>query len=192
MGKLGFYFDQSRCSGCRACQTACKDRNDLPVGELFRHVTTYQSGTYPSATMYHYSATCNHCENPACVAACPVGAMYVDEDTTVQHDDEKCIGCGACVATCPYQVPLIDEDMGVARKCDACKPYRNAGENPVCVDACNMRCLEFGDVDELRERHGEGLVSDLPILPSSDLTSPATLITPKTAALEEEFEEVLL
>ena len=102
---LGFYFNERACSGCRACQTACKDRNNLEVGELFRHVRTFQTGTFPNATMYHYSATCNHCESPACVANCPTGAMQKGDDGTVQHDDEACIGCGSCATACPYEVP---------------------------------------------------------------------------------------
>lgn len=194
---LGFYFNERACSGCRACQTACKDRNDLEVGQLFREVRTYQTGTYPNAAMYHYSATCNHCERPLCVANCPTEAMHKAEDGTVQHDDEACIGCGTCVQSCPYEVPILLEDKQIAGKCDACKAFRDRGLNPVCVDACNMRALEFGDLDELRAKH-EGdpmvteLVYDLPILPSSDTTGPNTLINPKASALNEEFQEVLL
>lgn len=192
---LGFYFNQDACSGCRACQTACKDRNDLMVGQLYRKVSTYQTGKYPDATMYHYSATCNHCENPACVAVCPAGAMQKNEaDGTVQHDDETCIGCGSCVKACPYEVPVLLEDKEIAGKCDACKPFRDRGLNPVCVDACNMRVLEFGDLDELRTQHENGgvLVSDLPILPASSETDPNTVINPKAAALSEEFATVVL
>lgn len=193
MPKFGFYFNQDACSGCRACQTACKDRNDLPVGELYRHVTTYQTGTFPTARMYHVSQTCNHCENPACVAVCPTYAMHKAEDGTVQHDDSVCIGCRMCAMACPYHVPQYKEAEGIVGKCDACKPYRDAGMNPVCVDACNMRCLEFGDVDELARKHGgENLVHDLPVLPSSEHTSPTTLVNPKPAALNEDHKEVLL
>lgn len=194
---LGFYFNERACSGCRACQTACKDRNDLEVGQLFRHVRTFQTGTFPNATMYHYSATCNHCDSPACVANCPTGAMQKADDGTVQHDDELCIGCGSCANSCPYEVPVVFEDKKIAGKCDACKPFRDRGLNPVCVDACNMRALEFGDIDELRAKH-EGdamvteLVSDLPILASSAETNPNTIINPKEAALAADFTEVLL
>ena len=178
---LGFYFNERACSGCRACQTACKDRNNLEVGELFRHVRTFQTGTFPAATMYHYSATCNHCESPACVDMCPTGAMQKGDDGTVQHDDELCIGCGSCANSCPYEVPVMFEEEKIAGKCDA----------------CNMRALEFGDVDELRAKH-EGdamvteLVRDLPILASSAETGPNTIINPKEAALAEDFAEVLL
>lgn len=195
---LGFYFNERACSGCRACQTACKDRNDLQVGQLYRHVTTFQTGAFPNATMYHYSATCNHCETPACAEACPTGAMQKGDDGTVQHDDAACIGCQSCVEACPYRVPVLLENAGIVGKCDACKPFRDRGLNPVCVDACNMRALEFGDIDELRAKHEGGgglvgsLVSDLPILPSSEQTGPNMLINPKPAALEESFTQVLL
>ncbi len=187
----GFFFDQTACSGCRSCQIACKDRNDLAMGELFRTVTTYQVGRYPEATMYHFSASCNHCQNPACTAACPTGAMGVADDGTVQHDDELCVGCQACVAACPYQVPVYLEARGVVGKCDACKPFTDAGKNPVCVDACTMRCLEFGDLDELRAAHGADLVRELPVHPDGG-TDPCTLVRAKDAALREGFSAVIL
>ena len=80
MGKKAFYFNMANCIGCRTCQIACKDVNDLEVGTLFRHVDSFETGAYPSAVLYHYSSSCNHCEEPACVANCPTGAMYIDEE----------------------------------------------------------------------------------------------------------------
>lgn len=118
--------------------------------------------------------------------------MQKSDDGTVQHDDELCIGCGTCARSCPYDVPVLFEDLNIARKCDACRPFREAGQNPVCVDACTMRCLDFGDVDELRSTYGNELQSDLPLLPSSDETNPTTLIAPKQTALNPEFKEVIL
>ena len=100
--RKGFYFNQRNCIGCKTCQIACKDKNDLDIGVVFRHVNDYEVGTYPDATGYHYAATCNHCIDPACVAVCPNAATYIDKkDGTVQHDDEKCIGCEYCVKACP-------------------------------------------------------------------------------------------
>lgn len=189
MGKLGFYFDMNSCSGCRTCQIACKDRNDLPIGMLYRHVRTYETGKYPDAKMYHISSTCNHCDDAACVANCPTGAMYKSEDGTVLHNDDACIGCGSCIMACPYGVPQRNEATRIVGKCDACKSLRDNGGNPACVDACLMRCLHFGDLDELSRKYGQDAVKELPALPSSDLTHPNMLISPKKAALATDFTE---
>ena len=183
--RMGFYFDMNSCIGCRTCQVACKDRNGLEVGYLFRRVDSFEVGTYPNARLYHFSHSCNHCEVPACIADCPTKALYKAEDGTVQYDVRRCIGCGTCTRSCPYEVPKLIASEGIMRKCDACAPFRAAGKNPVCVDACPMRCLKFGDVDELRAQYGEGLVTELPITPPAERTEPATLINPKPCALEE-------
>jgi anaerobic dimethyl sulfoxide reductase subunit B (iron-sulfur subunit) len=166
----------------------------LDVETNFREVRSYEAGKFPNPALYHYSAACNHCETPACVANCPTGAMQKDEggDGTVQHDDELCIGCETCVKTCPYEVPVLMPDLGISGKCDACKPFRDAGMNPVCVDACTMRCLNFGDLDELAARYGGDLVNALPILPSPDETNPCTRIKPKEAALNADYRDVII
>lgn len=189
---LGFYLDERRCTGCKACMIACKDVNELPVGTAFRRVFDFETGKYPDAMSYHYSMACNHCESPACIAACPTGAMQMADDGTIVHDDEVCIGCKSCVENCPYEVPQYREDLAIVQKCDACAARRAAGKNPSCVDACPMRALEFGDVDELAAAHGEGLVQELPFLPGADQTSPRTLINPKEAAKATDFRQVTL
>lgn len=184
---LGFYFNQKRCTGCRACQVACQDRNDLAAGLAARKVTSYCAGTYPNAMIYHVSATCNHCENPACVAACPTGACQKAEDGTVYRDAEQCVGCGACATACPYGHPMVDEANMVAVRCDSCHAFRDHGMNPVCVDACQYRALDFGDLDELAAKYGEGLVSELPCMPDGG-TGANVLVNPKAAALSDDFK----
>lgn len=192
MAKQGFYFNQQACVGCRTCQIACKDKNELDVGALFRHLRDYEVGTFPAPSIYHYAGTCNHCEMPACVANCSTGALYVDdEDGTVQYDVSKCDGCQSCVSACPYGVPVYFEEENVVRKCDACKTLREDGEQPACVAACPMRALEFGPIDELAAAHPDA-VKDIAILPDSSTTSPCTLIDARPAALEDDFVEVLL
>ncbi len=192
MGRLGFYFDSRMCMGCRTCQVACKDKNRLDVGTLFRSVQSFETGVYPNATIYHYSGSCNHCENPKCVAGCPTGAMYKAEDGTVQHDDDLCIGCRYCTWNCPYNVPQYIKEKHVVEKCNTCKDLRDNGQNPVCVDSCPMRAIKFGDLDDLKAEYGSGLVNELPILTNASVTSPSLLINPKSCALEEKFEEVEL
>ena len=193
MGQKAFYFDAETCIGCKTCQVACKDRNRLELGQLYRIVHSYEFGEYPNAVIWHYSATCNHCETPACVANCPTGAMHKDEsDGTVQHDDELCIGCEACVKSCPYGIPQLLEGKSITGKCDACKPFVDAGKNPVCVDACVMRCLDFGDVEELEAKYGSGLTRDLPVLPPSSDTGPSTLIGAKAGSAEASNREVAI
>ena len=193
MARKAFYFDQAACVGCRACQIACKDKMEgaeLQGGVFYRTVTCYETGSFPKVGRFNMSMSCNHCENPACVAACPLKALYKAEDGTVMHDASICIGCGTCAAACPYQVPQVVN--GKMSKCDGCAARVAKGENPACVDACTMRALDFGEYDELVAKYGEGLVSDLSILPDSKLTTPNLLIKARECALEGEARELYL
>lgn len=186
MGQMGFYFDQTACIGCKTCQVACRDKNALyNVGEIFRRVETVEVGTFPSVRYYGASISCNHCERPACVANCPSGAMYKDEDEgVVLHDDGMCIGCETCVSACPYGEPVYLEDEGIVRKCDSCVMLRKKGENPACVAACPMRALDFGDLVDLKQKYGTDLVSDFNGLPDSSQTTPSLLVKARDAALQ--------
>lgn len=188
---LGFYFDMTRCIGCKACQVACKDKNRLGVGTTFRHAETYTVGSFPTVQAFSGSFSCNHCENPACVANCPTGAMYKDEaEGVVLHDDTVCIGCKACMNSCPYGVPQFREDLNIIQKCDSCYAIRHDGGAPACVAACPNRALDFGDMDELRAKYGDDLVSDVSVLPSSETTAPNLLIKAKPAAFEDGATEL--
>ena len=142
-------------------------------------------GEFPAVRYYSTSVSCNHCASPACVANCPTGAMYKDEETgVVLHDDEMCIGCETCVGACPYGEPVYMEDEGIVRKCDACYLLREKGESPACVAACPMRCLDFGDLEELKAKYGENLVSDVNGLPDSSETTPSLLINARDVAVQ--------
>lgn len=191
MARVGFYFDMTSCMGCRACQVACKDKNDLPVGKLFRQVDSYLVGSYPDVSGYNFAHTCNHCDDPICLQNCPTGAISKADDGTVVQDTSLCVGCRMCVMSCPYDVPVFFEDEGVSRKCDGCIELRNNGEQPACVAACPMRALEFGDFDELAAAHPDA-VQDIAVLPDSSLTSPSVLIGAKDAAFDEEPAKALI
>lgn len=188
----GFYFDQQACVGCRTCQMACKDKNDLDVGYLFRKVTSYEAGNFPKPVTFHYSGACNHCYKPACVEVCPAGATYIDvEDGTVQHDDNKCIGCGYCVEACPYEHPVLIKELNVVHRCDACIGLRSMDEKPACVTACPLRALDFGPIDELRTAHPEG-VEQIIVLPDAIQTGPSVIINARPAALSGEARVMAL
>ena len=191
MARKGFYFNQDACVGCRTCQVACKDKNDLEIGTVYRKVDSFETGELPTSMLYHLTHSCNHCESPACVANCPTGAMFIDEeDGTVQHDDEVCIGCETCVKSCPYEVPQIRPELGIVGKCDACLSIRKNGEENACVSSCPMRALEFGDIDELRAKHGSS-VDKIAVLPEP-APGPSVAIDAKPAALEEDWVAVLV
>jgi anaerobic dimethyl sulfoxide reductase subunit B (iron-sulfur subunit) len=186
--QLGFHFDASACTACKACAIACKDRSSLPVGINWRKVYEYGGGEWiadpthkdlsiPSNVFaYSVSAACMHCENPICTEVCPVSAITKGEDGIVTIDKDKCIGCRYCEWACPYGAPQFNEDMGYMTKCDFCQDLQAKGQNPVCVDACPMRALEVGELGELQAKYGNN--SAIEPLPTANLTSPSLVITP--------------
>lgn len=191
--QYGFHFDASRCTGCKTCVLACKDAKDLTNDQAFRQVYEFEAGngwTQDEAgcwtcgsTCYYVSSACNHCKNPACVAACPQGSMAKDPETgLVYNDPETCIGCGACAVACPYGAPKVDAQAAVSIKCDGCSERVVQGGVPVCVASCPSRALDFGPIDELRAAYGD--VAAVAPLPSADQTGPSVVITPCYNAVE--------
>jgi anaerobic dimethyl sulfoxide reductase subunit B (iron-sulfur subunit) len=186
--QLGFYFNGSACSGCKACVIACKDRSDLPVGVNWRRVFQYGGGSWNpdplhpelwqpnNMFVYSVSVACNHCEDPICAEVCPTAAITKREDGIVLIDANACIGCRYCEWACPYGAPQFNEEKGFMTKCDFCHDLQDQGQNPVCVDACVMRALDFGDVDELRAKYGTEV--EIEPLPSAEITHPSLVITP--------------
>lgn len=181
MAQLGFYYDMTACTGCKTCQIACKDKNNLDVGKFFRKVHQFEGGQFPNPWVYNLSIGCNHCAEPKCVQNCPTGALHkLQENGIVLHDKEKCIGCRLCTWSCPYSAPQYFEDRGKAGKCDFCIELIDKGEEPACVAACQMRVLKFGDIEELRKEHGN--VADVKGLPDSGITKPSLVINPHKEA----------
>jgi anaerobic dimethyl sulfoxide reductase subunit B (iron-sulfur subunit) len=146
-----FTFDASSCSGCKACQAACKDKNNLPVGVLWRRVYEISGGEWThtgeawTSTVFAYnlSIACNHCVHPRCAGVCPVDAYEVRPDGIVLINTQKCIGCGYCAWACPYDAPQVDASAGHMTKCNLCYDNLDAGLPPACVSACPLRCLEL-------------------------------------------------
>ncbi|NCD18729.1 MAG: dimethylsulfoxide reductase subunit B [Actinobacteria bacterium] len=180
----GFYFNQSVCTGCKACQIACKDKHDLPVGVNWRRVVEYSGGSWQrdgdtftnNVFTYYTSISCNHCENPVCVQVCPTTAMTRRDDGTVYVDETKCVGCRYCEWACPYSAPQFNVETGHMSKCDLCYDYRQEGQDPACVAACPSRALDWGPIEELRAKYGE--IADTEPLPDPAITRPRLVITP--------------
>ncbi len=152
-----FTLDAGACSGCKACQAACKDKNDLPPGVLWRRVIEVSGGEWTqngsawinTVFAYNLSMACNHCVHPKCAGVCPTNAYHVRDDGIVLLDSSKCVGCGYCNWACPYAVPQFNQVRGVMTKCNFCCDAIDVGQSPACVAACPMRVLDFVKVNEL-------------------------------------------
>lgn len=189
MPQVGLFLDASRCTGCKTCVYACKDKNDLDVGKTYRKVFEYTGGTTTkdengcfSTTCFSYylSLSCNHCSKPVCTEVCPTGAMYKRaDDGIVLVDSLRCIGCGYCRFACPYGAPFVDREKGHSVKCDLCVDYLEEDKPPACVSACPARALAFGSAEELAHR-GERAYSAP--LPSAKVTIPNYFIKPSRDA----------
>ncbi len=183
--QLAFYFDASACADCKACQVACKDKNDLPIGILWRKVFQYGGGNWvrqgetlvPNGVFsYSVSTACMHCQTPLCQEACPAAAISKRDDGVVLIDQTKCIGCRYCEWACPYGAPQFDASKGVMTKCTMCEDLLAQGQKPACVDACVMRALDVGELSELQAKYGN--TNAIEPLPEASYTKPAVVITP--------------
>lgn len=183
--QLAFYVDINKCSGCKACQIACKDRSNLPVGVRWRKVFQYEGGEWvdqngqmiPSSVYtYSVSSACMHCEKPICMDVCPTSAISKRDDGIVHINADMCIGCRYCSWACPYGAPQFNEELNVMTKCDMCQDLVDKGERPACVESCPYRAMDFGPLDEIREKYGT--FADPAPLPDPAITEPAMVYKP--------------
>ena len=181
MVQLGFYINLQRCIGCHTCEIACKETHDLAPGPRWRRVRTVEGGAFPRPFAYAVSLACNHCTSPICVQVCPAKSYTKRPDGLVVHHAARCIGCQYCTYACPYGAPQYAEALGRVGKCSGCHPRIDEGLQPACVEACPLRAIEFGPVDELERRH-PGCVSTVPVLPDPSLTGPSLRLQPRADA----------
>jgi formate dehydrogenase beta subunit len=158
--------DTSTCIGCKACEVACQEWNDLPPE------TTVQMGTYqtlPDLTPNFWNLIkfkehedqsgmhwlmrkdqCMHCEEPGCLVACPApGAIVQYTNGIVDFQQDQCIGCGYCMTGCPFNVPKFSPSTRRVYKCTMCVDRVSVGLQPACVKACPTSCLQFGPKDQM-------------------------------------------
>jgi formate dehydrogenase iron-sulfur subunit len=169
--RKGFFTDTSVCIGCKACEVACKEWNGVPddgfnllgmsfdnTGELsansWRHVAFIEQTVPASGDMRWLMASdvCKHCTHAACLDVCPTGSLFRTEFGTVVVQDDICNGCGYCIPACPYGVIDQRKDDGRAFKCTLCYDRIGDGLTPACAQACPTESIQFGDLDELRQR----------------------------------------
>jgi anaerobic dimethyl sulfoxide reductase subunit B (iron-sulfur subunit) len=182
--QIGLYFDQTRCTGCGACQVACKDWHDLPAGaENWMRVLYTEKGKFPDVFVSYLIAPCYQCLDPVCMPACPVDAISKrQEDGIVVVDSQVCLGnekCDVkCLKACPYDAPQFGPEIGSKmRKCDFCLDRWLENKLPVCVEACPTRALDAGPLDELEAKCGN--IKQAEGFAYSGRTKPAVLFKPK-------------
>ena len=180
-----FFIDVQICTGCKTCMVACKDKNDLGPGLRWRRVYEFSGGDWVKSVdgtftqdvfAYYISVSCNHCNDPVCVNACPSRAMHKDSSGIVLIDPKKCVGCCYCQWACPYSAPQFDHSNGIMTKCDFCQELVHEGKKPCCVEACPTRALSFGDPDEPMASNDKN--TGVAPLPPPDITGPNLVVTP--------------
>lgn len=145
--KYGIVIDGSRCIDCKACMVACKVENHLPEGFWRNWIRPLWEMGGNRRTEFQ-PGQCMQCDDPSCVAACPVGATYKKQDGLVVIDPKKCIGCGNCVTACPYGARYLNPGLHIADKCDFCEHRLVRGEEPACVVTCPTKARVFGDLND--------------------------------------------
>ena len=144
--RLAMVINAKRCFDCKACMIACKVKNKLPPG-TWRNWIKNDGGRSGLSSQFQ-PGQCMQCENPSCVAACPVGATYALKNGIVVVDPKKCIGCGNCVTACPYGARFRNPVTQQADKCDFCLDRLEAGQVPACVETCPTKARVIGDLND--------------------------------------------
>ncbi len=182
--QFGFFFDQSRCIGCKACTLACKNWNDLTAGpEKWLKVFEYEKGAFPNVRENILWVPCYHCANPICVDAAN-GAMYKEPQYGIVFIDPAKAsdpGVRAAYQVCPYGAIAFESDAPDAKasKCTMCYDRISVGKLPACVEACPMRALDFGKISDLQAKYGTS--TTLEDLPSAGSLGPAVVFKAKDA-----------
>jgi len=171
----GFFTDTTVCIGCKACEVACKQWNQLPSDGFNFSGNSYDNTTELSATTWRHvkfieqfspdssgdqdqnrwlmqSDHCKHCVAAPCHQACPTGAIVYNEFGNVYIQADICNGCSSCIAACPFGVITRSSMGGHSHKCTLCYDRQRDGLVPACAKACPTESIQFGPIDELRER----------------------------------------
>ena len=175
----GFFTDTTVCIGCKACEVACKEWNNLPADNIGLTGQSYDNTGALSANSWRHVAfieqpghggvraeqqtpfqsgwlmmsdVCKHCHNAPCLEACPTGALFRTEFDTVVVQQDICNGCGYCVPACPFGVIDVNTLDGKAHKCTLCYDRLKGGLEPACAKSCPTDSIQFGEISDLQQR----------------------------------------
>ena len=175
----GFFTDTTVCIGCKACEVACKEWNNLPAdsvgltGQSFDNTGTLSANSWRHVAFVEKSGAggvreqaqtpfqsgwlmmsdvCKHCHNAPCMEACPTGSLFKTEFDTVVVQQDICNGCGYCVPACPFGVVALSPVDGKAHKCTLCYDRLKGGLEPACAKACPTDSIQFGELGDLQAR----------------------------------------
>ena len=163
-------FDAHLCTGCRGCQVACKQWNDLEATET-TNTGSYQNPPRLSSRTWLVMRfkeledgdkvkfvfgrhACMHCEHPGCASACPLQALHKTKEGPVLYRADRCFGCRYCMLACPFEIPTFEWDQNEfqgpwIKKCTMCADRLSVGREPACVQACPAKALKYGQRDDL-------------------------------------------
>ena len=155
-------FNANKCTGCHGCEAACKSWRNVELGVAWRRVDNLWYGRYPCVKSASLSLACMHCIEPACVTACPTGAIEKRPDGgVVMVDRDVCTGCQSCLEACPFRVPQFGTD-GTMQKCDLCADEVDlTASAPPCVVTCPTKALWYGKINAKKKSGAEQSLKEL-------------------------------
>jgi formate dehydrogenase iron-sulfur subunit len=167
--QTGFFTDTTLCIGCKACEVACKQWNQLPADGFRFSGNSYDNTGHLSETTWRHVAfkekmgeqtgrwlmlsdVCKHCDEAPCEQSCPTGSIIYNEFGNVYVQPDICNGCGYCISACPFGVLGRSPEDGHAHKCTLCYDRQRGGMTPACAKACPTGSIQFGPLGQLREK----------------------------------------
>ncbi len=148
MKQLGFLVHMEKCLGCRSCEFSCNHEHSHEDSFKQNFFSIENEPDKNKHSFHHFSISCNHCENPSCLAICPESCIKKKANGIVIIEKEKCNGCGICVSACPFDAIKINSFTRKADKCDMCYDLQRLGKSPTCVSACPVKAIEVIDVHD--------------------------------------------